>query len=162
MLKQRLQASIEPLIESLGYELVQLEFASSGHSAVLRLFIDREGGITVDDCSRVSREVAAMLDVEDPISQPYHLEVSSPGWERPLARPAHFIRFIGEQVKVHLMAPLQGRKRLVGRLTAADDTGIELETELGTELAVLRIAHDDIDKAHLVPDYAAEMKKRKA
>jgi len=158
LLQQRLQASIEPLIESLGYELVLLEFVPTSASATLRLYIDNERGVTLDDCEVVSREVAAKLDVEDPIRQAYRLEVSSPGWERPLVKAAHYRRFIGEQAKLFLTAPVQGRKRIVGRLVAADEQQVVLETELGS----LEVCYADIDKAHLVPDYAAEMKKRKA
>ena len=103
----RLQALLEPLVESMGYELVLLEFSPHKGSAMVRLFIDAPGGITLGDCEKVSREVEGVLDVEDPIPQNYRLEVSSPGLDRPLVKPAHFERFAGQLAKVQLVAPLE-------------------------------------------------------
>src|SRR5689334_24496671 len=98
-LRERLIALIEPLLARLGYELVELEYAAGRSQAVVRIFIDkpeaRDGaGITVDDCERASREVAALLDVDDPVPTAYTLEVSSPGFDRLLRTPAHFERFV--------------------------------------------------------------------
>lgn len=158
MLSERLVELIEPLVVSLGYELVLLEFGPRGRASMLRLFIDTEQGVTIDDCERVSREVAAMLDVEDVIRQAYHLEVSSPGLDRPLTKPAHYLRHAGEQVKIALIAPIQGRRKLTGRLREADECGLKLETDLG----VLELAYTAIERAKLVPDYEAELRKSKA
>lgn len=157
LLRERLLQSIEPLIESLGYELVLLEFAPSEGTSTLRLYIDREQGITLEDCETVSREVAARLDVEDPIGQAYRLEVSSPGWDRPLTKPQHFLRFIGDKAKIQVLSPVEGRKRWTGVLRSADDSSVQLDTEAG----VVSISYGEIDRAQIVPDYAAEMKKRK-
>lgn len=149
MLRDRLQALLEPLLADLGYELVLLEFAPQSGSALLRLYIDSPGGITLEDCTRVSREVAAILDVEDPISTPYQLEVSSPGLDRPLTKPEHFERFAGADVKVQLLAPLNGRKRFTGRIQAASDEAVKLSTDLG----VIDLAYSTIERARLIPDF---------
>jgi ribosome maturation factor RimP len=128
-LRERLIALIEPVLTRLGYELVELEYAAGRSQAVVRLFIDTPAGITVDDCERVSRDVAALLDVDDPIPTAYTLEVSSPGFDRVLRIPAHFERFVGERVFVELKAPRAGRKRYTGLLQGVTATGIELEVD---------------------------------
>ena len=128
-LRERLIALIEPVLTRLGYELVELEYAAGRSQAVVRLFIDTPAGITVDDCERVSRDVAALLDVDDPIPTAYTLEVSSPGFDRVLRIPAHFARFVGERVFVELKAPRAGRKRYTGLLQGVTATGIELEVD---------------------------------
>ncbi|HEX8757596.1 MAG TPA: ribosome maturation factor RimP [Steroidobacteraceae bacterium] len=139
-LRERLIALIEPLVGRLGYELVDLEQSSGRGSAVIRLFIDRaplrpagaeaEGnGVTLTDCERVSREVSALLDVEDPIPAAYTLEVSSPGLDRVLRTPAHFARFVGSRVFVELAVPREGRRRYTGTLVSADEAGIALEVD---------------------------------
>ena len=91
-----IEALLMPILTDLGMELVDLEFKREGHSWFLRLFIDKPGGVTLDDCAEVSREVSALLEVEDPIEAPYRLEVSSPGIDRPLKKPADFDRFAGQ------------------------------------------------------------------
>jgi ribosome maturation factor RimP len=144
-LRERLIALIEPVLGRLGYELVELEYAAGRTQAVVRLFIDKPAGITVDDCERVSREVAALLDVEDPIPTAYTLEVSSPGFDRLLRTPAHFGRFVGSRVFVELKVPRAGRKRYTGMLQAADDKGIELEVD-GQKVGIL---FEEIAKARL-------------
>ena len=128
-LRERLIALIEPLLGRLGYELVELEHSSGRASAVLRLFIDRPEGIGLTDCERVSREVSALLDVEDPIPTAYRLEVSSPGFDRVLRTPAHFARFVGSRVAVELAVPREGRRRYTGTLLEADAAGIALEVD---------------------------------
>ena len=97
-LRERLMALMEPLLARLGYELVELEFAAGRSHGVLRIFIDQPAGIGVEDCERVSREVSALLDVEDPIPTAYTLEVSSPGFDRVLRTKPHFDRFVGERL----------------------------------------------------------------
>jgi ribosome maturation factor RimP len=154
-LRERLIALIEPVLAQLGYELVELEYAAGRSQAVLRLFIDlpaaKEGqaqegqGIAVEDCERASREVAALLDVDDPIPTAYTLEVSSPGFDRVLRTPAHFERFVGSRVFVELKAPRAGRRRYTGMLQAATSTGIELEVDKQK----VEISFDEIGKARL-------------
>ena len=152
VLRERVQQMLEPVVESLGYELVLLEFSPSTKSGLLRLYIDAPGGITIDDCERVSREVAAVLDVEDPISSGYRLEVSSPGLDRPLVKPAHFERFVNEQARIQLIAPRDGRRRFVGWIRGFRDGAVQLETSEG----MVAIPLADIDRARLVPEYDRE------
>jgi ribosome maturation factor RimP len=128
-LRERLIALIEPVLVRLGYELVELEYAAGRSQAVVRIFIDQPAGITVEDCERVSREVAALLDVDDPIPTAYTLEVSSPGFDRVLRTAAHFERFVGSRVFVELKVPRAGRRRYTGTLQAVNAAGIELEVD---------------------------------
>src|SRR5690349_16022247 len=107
-LHDKLVEMLEPLVEALGYELVLLEFNAHKGSALVRLFIDAPAGVTLGDCERVSREVEGKLDVEDPVSQNYRLEVSSPGLDRPLVKRGHYERFSGSVAKVQLLAPQNG------------------------------------------------------
>jgi ribosome maturation factor RimP len=129
VLRERLIALIEPLVERLGFELVQLEYGAGRAHAVLRLFLDAPAGVTLDDCAHVSREVSALLDLEDPIPCAYTLEVSSPGFDRVLRTPAHFGRFLGARVYVELKEPRAGRRRYTGKLLTVDDGGIALEVD---------------------------------
>ncbi len=128
-LRERLIALIEPLLGRLGYELVDLEHSAGRGSAVVRLYIDRPDGVGIEDCERVSREVSALLDVEDPIPTAYTLEVSSPGFDRTLRTRAHFERFVGSRVFVELCAPRDGRRRYTGTLLAVDDSGLVLQVD---------------------------------
>jgi ribosome maturation factor RimP len=146
-LRERLIALIEPVLVQLGYELVELEYAAGRSQAVVRLFIDTPAGISVDDCERVSRDVAALLDVDDPIPTAYTLEVSSPGFDRVLRIPAHFERFVGERVYVELQAPRAGRKRYTGLLQAVNAAGVELEVDKQT----VEVPFGEIAKARLAP-----------
>ncbi len=144
-LRERLIALIEPVLVRLGYELVELEYAAGRSQAVVRIFIDTPAGITVEDCERVSREVAALLDVDDPIPTAYTLEVSSPGFDRVLRTAAHFERFVGSRVFVELKVPRAGRKRYTGMLQAVNATGIELEVDKQK----VEVPFDEIGKARL-------------
>lgn len=150
MLEQQLNQLIEPLVESLGYELVLLEFVQTGNSAILRLYLDCEAGVGLDDCARVSREVSALLDVEDPITVHYDLEVSSPGSDRPLAKPEHYERFLGHEVKIETSVPLDGRRRFRGMILGTTEQGVRLGVDRNEfELPFSRIA-----RARLVPEEA--------
>ena len=149
MLRERLNALLEPVVNALGYELILLEFSPHQGSASLRLYIDAPEGILIDDCEKVSREVAAVLDVEDPIRQPYQLEVSSPGFDRPLVKPEHFRRFKGEMAKVQMVAPVGGRRRFQGVLENASEREVLLLTAEGSVSLPLA----DIERARLVPNY---------
>ncbi len=151
-LQERLEQLLEPVIAGLGYELLLLEYSPSPKSAMLRLYIDAAEGITLDDCERVSKEVAGVLDVEDPIRSAYRLEVSSPGLDRPLVKRAHFERFAGQQARVQLMAPLNGRRRYAGTIVDVDGEVLRLETKEGA----VEIPLAEIDRARLVPDYDQE------
>lgn len=145
VLRERLIVLIEPLLERLGYELVELEYSAGRAHAVLRLFIDKAEGVGVGDCERVSREVSALLDVEDPIPSAYTLEVSSPGFDRVLRTRAHFERFAGARVFVELKVPRSGRRRYTGTLLSVDETGIAVEVDKER----VEMTYEEIGKARL-------------
>ncbi len=152
MTSEELTALLAPTIADLGLELVGIEFSPNSGSSLLRVYIDEpERGVTIDDCERASREISALLDVNDPVAGRYTLEVSSPGLERPLFTLEHFARFVGEQVKVNVNLPLDGRRRFQGVISAVEGDRIVLDQD-GAPVA---IAHANIAKARLVPDYAA-------
>ena len=141
---------LEPRVEALGFELIEIEYAREGRGGVLRLFIDRrtEGsGITVDDCAQVSHAVSQVLESEDPIKGQYTLEVSSPGFDRILRTRAHFERFVGERVWVELKLPIDGRRRFVGVLKSILDDTIVVEVDGGAQ----SLPFDRIGKARLRP-----------
>lgn len=139
---------IEPVIVALGYEFVGVEYSPQGRQSLLRIYIDNPDGITVDDCERVSRQVSAVLDVEDPIQGQYRLEVSSPGLDRPLFTLEQFSRFVGKTVKLRLVAPKEGRRNFSGTLKQVDNESVMIEQD-GEDLA---LPFGQIDKAHLVPE----------
>lgn len=140
---------LRPAVEEVGKELLGVEFISAGNNSVLRLFIDHENGINVDDCAEVSRQVGAILDVEDPISSEYNLEVSSPGLDRPLFELAHFQEVIGETINVKISMPLNGRRKFKGVLEAIEnDTLIVSVDGQDYELVI-----SNVDKANLVPNF---------
>jgi ribosome maturation factor RimP len=146
-LREKLIALTEPLLEQLGYELVDLEYAPGRRHALLRVFIDRPEGVGIDDCERVSHELSALMDVEDPVPVAYTLEVSSPGLDRVLRKPAHFQRFAGERIWLELRTARDGRRRYTGRLEALNDEGIELNVDG----AIVRVPFSDIGRARLAP-----------
>jgi len=146
---KRLNEMIQPLVEDLGYEFVGLDHSANPKNPVLVLYIDKTDGIRVEDCEAVSREVAAMLDVEDPIPGQYTLEVSSPGLDRPLFTLDQFERFSGEEVQLTAFAPVGGRRRFKGRILGTGDGTVRLEQD-GSEVS---LEFGNIAKARLVPDY---------
>lgn len=130
-MKDKLFGLLEPVVVGLGYELLEVEWASSGRSSLVRVFIDRTdgGGIGLDDCERASRAIGAVLESEDPIGHEYQLEVSSPGFDRPLRTAAHFERFAGSEARIELAAPLEGRRRFRGRLGPVSDGMVSIEVD---------------------------------
>ena len=144
--KERLFELLEPPVAAMGFELADLD-AHFGRRGLLRLFIDREGGVTLDDCQRVSEQIGAWLDVEDPLPGRYVLEVSSPGFDRRLGKLAHFERFSGEQAKIELKDARDGRQRFTGRLAGVE--GSEVLLEVDGELT--RLPFDEIAVARLAP-----------
>jgi ribosome maturation factor RimP len=144
-----LRELLEPSVTGLGYEFVGVELVGAGGRRVLRLYIDAQSGVDLADCERVSRQVSALLDVEDPIAGQYVLEVSSPGLDRPLFTPEHFRRFVGHEVKIVLKQAREGRRRFRGRLAGVrDDQAVVLIED--SEEHVLALSA--IGKANLVPD----------
>jgi ribosome maturation factor RimP len=183
-MREALIRLLEPEVEALGYELVELEFAAHRSGGLLRLYIDvparagtvdddaagvdvepsedafearSQGGVHVDDCERVSRRVGDVLDVADPIKGGFTLEVSSPGFDRPLRKRAHWERFAGHRVKVETSVPREGRRRWTGRIVRTTDEG-SVELEVDGEPVVLAL--DEIRHARLVPDYSAGARQR--
>ena len=149
---EEIQALLAPTVASLGLELLGVEFVPSSNSALLRLYIDVEGRhVGIEDCEAASREVAALLDLEDPIASEYTLEVSSPGIDRPLFTIAQFARYIGEEAKITLRLPQDGRRRLLGRIVRVDGSNVVI----AEDKAEYVVAQDNIEKARLVPDLVA-------
>ena len=147
MTGDELRQLLEPTIERLGYELVDLEVRLGSGNGLVRLFIDKPDGVDLEDCERVSLAVSALLDVEDPVPGNYNLEVSSPGLDRKLTKPAHFQRFAGETVKVQMRFPIEGRRRFRGTLVSSDDENIVVEVDGESHSLPLKT----IDTARLVP-----------
>jgi ribosome maturation factor RimP len=140
-----LEAVVEPVVAGMGYELVDAQAANGGR--MLRLFIDKAGGIDVEDCAAVSRQLARVLEVEGIDYD--RLEVSSPGLDRPLRKAGDFARFAGHKADVRMRTPdATGRRRFVGMLRGAEDGRISMELEGQT----VRLALDDVERARLVPE----------
>ena len=156
MLRDTLLKLLEGPIEALGYEVVELEFHPQGRGGLLRVFIDKEAGVTVDDCEIVSRQVSAVLDVEDPIPGAYTLEVSSPGLDRPLRKAADFARFAGEQARIDLLLPLEGRRRFAGTLKGCEAGEVMIEVDG----VLYKLPLDGISKTKLVPNFDNESKPK--
>ncbi|MFC1589466.1 ribosome maturation factor RimP [Pseudomonadota bacterium] len=139
----------EPVVQGMGYELIEIEYQPNPNYGVLRLYIDKDSGIEVDDCSAVSRQISAILDVEDPVPGKFNLEVSSPGMDRPLRRLEDFQRFVGEEVKVKTGMPFDGQRNFKGLLNGIEDDLVIIECENKE----VRLPVTAIDKARLVPDF---------
>ena len=137
---------IEPTVQALDLELWGVEHASQGKYSVLRIFIEREAGVTIDDCERVSRQASAIFDVEEPIAGEYTLEVSSPGIDRLLFTPQQFQRYRGEEVSVRMRTPVNGRRKFKGTLTDVVDDIIHIQVD-GSDF---ELPHGDIEKANIV------------
>lgn len=149
---EQLQAMITPAVEALGYEMWGVEYHSHGRQPLLRVFIDSENGINVDDCAAASRQISAVLDVEDPISSEYTLEVSSPGMDRPLFTLDQFSRYIGEWAKLKLRAPFEGRRNFRGLLRGVEGDEIVLVVDEHEYLLPIEL----IDKANVIPRFDNE------
>lgn len=148
MTAQELARLLEPTVESLGYEMCDLEVKLGGRGGIVRVFIDHPRGISLDDCEQVSLAVSALLDVEDPLPGHYNLEVSSPGLDRRLTKVEHFQRFEGQTLKVSMRFPIDGRKRFRGTLVSSDEENIVVDVD--GEPVSLPMA--TIDTARLVPE----------
>jgi ribosome maturation factor RimP len=152
-MRDALMRLLEPPIEALNFELVDVEFAREGRGGVLRIFIDRNAkdanlGITVDDCASVSHAVSQVLEIQDPIKGHYTLEVSSPGFDRILRTRAHFERFVGERIFAELKLPIEGRRRFVGVLKSIAEDTVVVEVDGKAHSLPL----DRIQKARLRPE----------
>jgi ribosome maturation factor RimP len=144
-----IQSMLKPILDELDLELFEVQFRRESHGWVLRLTIDKEDGVTIDDCATVSREVSQLLDIEDIIEQKYSLEVSSPGLDRPLKSLADFRRFIGRKAKVTTKEPVNGAQVIVGKINKVEDELIILE--IGRQ--ELSILYSEIAKARLEVEF---------
>ncbi len=148
MVTERARAIASPLLQELGLELVDVEFRREAGGWILRVYLDKRGGVTLQDCQRVSEELSDLLDVEDLVGHPYSLEVSSPGLDRPLGREADFLRFVGERVRVTTSQAIEGQRRFLGTLKGYEGGRVVLEREDGS---MVLIPHSLISKARLAP-----------
>ena len=154
-----IETTIEPTVSAMGYSLVRVAISGGSYNPVLQIMVERsdDRSMTVDDCAELSRAISAVLDVADPIASAYRLEVSSPGIDRPLVKPADFQRFAGEVAKVETGQPIEGRKRFQGRLLGVADGAVRLKLDEGDEVvlpldAVTRaklVLTDELLRAHL-------------
>jgi ribosome maturation factor RimP len=155
---ERVREMAERVAASNWLEVVDVEFRGGGKARMLRVFIDKPGGVTHEDCAQVSRELSTILDVEDPIpGGSYTLEISSPGLDRKLSRLSDFERFVGSQVKLMTREPIQGNRYFVGRLRGVRDGKLELQLrppkkQKTAAPQVVEIALDNIERANLVPE----------
>ena len=148
-LEQNLQQMLQGAVEDLGCELWGIECQRAGRFMTVRLFIDKEGGVTVDDCADVSRQVSAILDVEDPIADKYNLEVSSPGLDRPLFTLPQFERYIGQDISVHLRIPVMERRKWQGKLERIENDMVILIVDGQEQVLVF----GNIQKANVVAKF---------
>lgn len=147
--QERIQSLILPVVEALECELWGVEYVSQGRHTTLRVFIEREQGVQLEDCENVSRQISAVMDVEDPIAGEYTLEVSSPGLARPLYKLEHYQRYVGEKVELRLRVPFQGRRRFSGQLNSVEGEDVVLRVD--NEEFIFPI--DSIEKANIVPQF---------
>lgn len=141
---------IEPIVEGLGYECVGIDYHPHPKHGLLRVYIDSENGILVDDCSKVSHQISGVLDVEDPIPGNYHLEISSPGADRPFFKVSQFEQFIGSTVLVNLFSAINGRRKITGQIEKVEGDMITLQ-EAGQ---IFEVPFSAMSKARLVPEYS--------
>lgn len=141
---------IEPVVEGLGYECVGIEYNSHPKHGFLRIFIDGEQGVGMEDCTKVSHQVSGVLDVEDPIVGEYNLEVSSPGMDRPLFKLEQFAQFIGHTAQVNLFKPVGGRRKITGLIEKVEDNHVYLQQNG----QVYKVPFQAMSRARLEPDYS--------
>ena len=140
---------IEPILAEIGYELVDVEYLSKQGRWVLRIFIDKEDGVTINDCVHVSEELSDLIDVQEIIDHEYVLEVSSPGLDRPLKKESDFVRAVGQKIKVSLLRPINGRRNFTGHLKQFQSQTLYLEVD-GNQIVLPWL---DIDRANLVYEF---------
>ncbi|WP_024871144.1 ribosome maturation factor RimP [Tolumonas lignilytica] len=148
-LEQRLTELLDAPVVALGYELWGIEFIRAGKHSTLRVYIDHANGVSVDDCAEVSHQVSALLDVEDPITTEYYLEVSSPGMDRPLLKPAHYARYINHVVAVTLRMAVNNRRKYKGTIKQVDGEMITITVDGRDEI----LAFANIQQANLIPNF---------
>ncbi len=147
---EQLNELLRPVVESMGYELVGVEFHPNSVNALVRIYIDKPDGIELDDCVAVNEQVSGVLDVEDPIPSKYTLEISSPGLDRPLFNLADFERFIGGQVKIRLSRPLERQRNFKGEILAVEGEVITIKS---FDEKVAELNFNNIEVARLIPSF---------
>lgn len=140
---------LRPTVEDMGCSLWGVEFLGQGRHGLLRIYIEREGGVTVEDCERVSRQVGVLLDVEDPIQSAYTLEVSSPGLDRRLFEAEQYEQYKGAKLKVRLRTNFEGRRNFTGRLAGLEDGDLVLQ--MGEDEIVFPL--ESVERANVVPEF---------
>jgi ribosome maturation factor RimP len=147
--EEQLMAMFAPVVAALECELWGVEYMTSGPNKVLRVYIDKDGGVVLEDCEKVSRQLSALMDVEDPIAGEYNLEVSSPGMDRPLYTLEQFRRYVGELVAVRLRVPFDGRRKFKGKMIGIEDGDVVIVVD--NEEYLLPVG--SIEKANIVPQF---------
>ena len=150
--EKELEALFAPIVEAVGCRIWGVEYLSQGKRSMLRIYIDRDEGVSVDDCERVSRQVSALLDVEDPLGPAYTLEVSSPGLDRLLMKPEHYVESVGEVVDVRLNFAFEGRRHFVGQMMGFEDDEVVIRME-DTEFV---FPVENVQRARIVPQFDGE------
>jgi len=129
MIQDKIEQHIRPTLEDMGYELWGCQYLAQGRNALLRVYIDKADGIGIEDCEQVSRQISALLDVEDPISGHYSLEVSSPGIPRPLFYSSQYQRYLGDVVEIKVVKQVQGKRKFIGTIVSADERILVLDVD---------------------------------
>jgi ribosome maturation factor RimP len=153
--QELLEQMVSPVIAALGCELWGLEYLTQGRYTTVRIFIDGPNGVSLEDCERVSRQVSAVFDVEDPIDGEYTLEVSSPGMDRPLYSEAQYARYVGETISVRLRIARDGRRRFKGVITKVESGDVFLQVDNKE----VQLSINTIDKANVEPRYEDLMRQ---
>ncbi|PJE79676.1 Ribosome maturation factor RimP [invertebrate metagenome] len=147
--KSQLEDLVEPVVLGLDCQLWGIEYLSQGKHSLLRIYIDRDDGVTLEDCEKVSRQVSSVLDVEDPITDRYTLEVSSPGMDRPLFTLVQYEKWTGAHVAVHLRVPFEGRRKYHGVIRGVE----KQDVVIGIDETEYLLPIDTIEKAHVIPQF---------
>jgi len=151
-IRNKVIALVEPVLAEQGLELVDVEYRREGHGQVVRLLVDRHGGVDLDTLSRLSRELSVLLDVEEPVRGQYTFEVSSPGIHRPLRKPEHFVPYIGKRVRIRSRVPLDGQRNFCGTLATVTGGGVTLQLDGGPETY---LEFSNIEKANYEHEFSA-------
>ncbi|BCE06588.1 hypothetical protein RSC2_00177 [Bacillus paralicheniformis] len=144
---------VQPILDNLQLELVDIEFVKEGPSWFLRVFIDSDDGVDIEECAKVSEALSEKLDEADPIKQNYFLEVSSPGAERPLKKEADFMKALGKNVYIKTYEPIEGNKEFEGELSAFDGENVEVAVMIKTRRKTINIPYDKVAKARLAVSF---------
>ncbi|MDN5387833.1 MULTISPECIES: ribosome maturation factor RimP [Bacillus] len=144
---------VQPILDKLQLELVDIEFVKEGPSWFLRVFIDSDDGVDIEECAKVSEALSEKLDEADPIKQNYFLEVSSPGAERPLKKEADFMKALGKNVYIKTYEPIEGNKEFEGELSAFDGENVEVAVMIKTRRKTINIPYDKVAKARLAVSF---------